>query len=146
MACSSNVRRMRRSATWMPASLGILPIPDPRTWPPAARERFRKLTGDCGPLDVFIFTSGPAASMYLQDAVTGVGILDVDPSGWHVEDGYPAFHFDAKSVEEYSRRLTACGYAVRVVELAGHGAGGAGNATRAEVIDIASARRGTRVL
>ncbi len=131
--------------TWASASMGTVPIPDPRTWPAGVRERFRELAGDCGPLDVCIFTSGLAASMYLQDAVTAVGILDVDPSEWHTEGGYPAFHFDARSVEEYSRRLTACGYAVRVVKLAGHGAETAENAVRAEVIDI-SARRGKGVV
>jgi hypothetical protein len=97
-------------------------------------------------LDVFIFTSGPAASMYLQDAITGVGILEVDPSGFHVEDGYPALHFPSNDVEEYSRRLSVCGYSVRVVEMAGQNAGSAANRARAAVVNIASARRGRRVL
>jgi hypothetical protein len=131
--------------TWAPSAASILPIPDPRTWPAGVRRRFRELAGDCGPLDVCIFTSGHVASMYLQDAITAVGIFDVDPSGWHAEDGYPAFHFDARDVEEYSRRLTACGYTVRVVALAGNGAETAGNtARRAEVVEISSARREKR--
>ena len=132
--------------TRTPGALGRLPIPDPRTWPDGVRERFHELTGDCSPLDVFIFTSGPAASMYLQDAITGVGILEVDPSGFHVEDGYPALHFPSNDVEEYSRRLSVCGYSVRVVEMAGQNAGSAANRARAAVVNIASARNGQKVL
>jgi hypothetical protein len=139
MARFSNVRLR---ASWTSAAIGSLPIPDPRTWPAGARERFREMTGECGPLDVFIFTSGPVASFYLHDAVTAAGILEVDPSGWHTEDGYPALHFPSSEVEEYSRRLTACGYAVRVIEMAGGGAENGVKAAPAPVIDIASARRG----
>lgn len=142
MGCASNVRRARRKAAWAPAMIGILPIPDPRTWPTGARERFREITGVCGPLDVFIFTSGPTAAMYLQDAVTALGILGVGPAEWRTDEGYPVFQFRADRAVEYSQILTACGYTVRVVELTQRCERNSGGAKRAEVIDIASARRG----
>jgi len=124
--------------------MGALPIPDPRLWPAGVRERFRELAGDCGPLDICIFVAGATSSMFLQDAISAAGLLPVNPSEWHIEDGYPAFHFPSSRAEEYGRRLTACGYAVRVIEMAGSRAEGGGNAARAEVVDIASARRGRR--
>jgi hypothetical protein len=105
------------------------------------RERFRELAGECGHLDVSIFSFGSTAVMYLQDAITALGILDVDPSGWHAKDGYPAFYFDAERVCEFSQRLAACGYAVRVLEPANPSGRIGARAARAEVIDIASARR-----
>ena len=140
MGSVPNVHRMRRQV-WTPAAIGDLPIPDPRTWPAGVRERFHELAGDCGPLDVCIFVFGSTAAFYLQDAVTACGILDVDPSGWHTEDGYPAFHFNSERVEEYSQRLAACGYTVRLVEPEARCKTTAGSAARAAVIDIASARR-----
>jgi hypothetical protein len=125
----------------MPAAIQDIPIPDPRTWPAGVRERYRELAGDCGPLDVVIFVFGRIAAFYLADAVTACGILDIDPSGWHVEDGFPAYHFSSGRIEEYSRRLTACGYAVRIIEPGGHDERAAAGAPRAAVINIASARR-----
>jgi hypothetical protein len=53
--------------------------------------------------------------MYLQDAVTALGILDVDPAEWHPEGGYPAFCFGKERVENFNQRLAACGYAVRII-------------------------------
>jgi hypothetical protein len=126
--------------------IGVLPIPDPRTWPAEARGRFRELRGNCGPLDVCIFVSGRIASIYLFDAVTALGILEIDPSEWHTEDGYPAFHFDSEKIGEYSQRLTACGYAVRIFEPAEHSERSAGSAARAVIINIASARRRRNIL
>lgn len=146
MGRSSKVRSMQRTAHCTPAAIGSLPIPDPRTWPAGVRERFRELRGDCGPLDVSIFVSGPVASMYLQDAVTAIGILAVDPSDWHTEDGYPALQFDSEKIGEYSQRLTACGYAVRIFEPAEHSERTAGSAAHAVVINIASARRRRNIL
>jgi len=146
VASSCNPREMRPRAPWRAAMIGVLPIPDPRTWPAEARERFSELRGNCGPMDICIFVSGRVASMYLQDAVTALGILEMDLSGWHTEDGYPAFHFDAEKVGEHSRRLEACGYAVRIFEPTEHSERTAGSAARAKVIDIVSARRGRSIL
>jgi len=128
--------------------IGVLPIPDPRTWPAEARERFRELRGDCGPLDICIFVSGRVASLYLQDAVTALGVLEVDPSDWHTEDGYPAFHFDSAKIGEHTRRLAACGYAVKMFEPTEHSERAAEGAARAgaAVISIASARHGRNIL
>lgn len=141
MSYSAKVHSIGWRQTWTPAALGDLPIPDPRAWPAGVRARYHELTGDCGPLDVFIFISGATAAMYLQDAVTALGILDVDPSMWHTEDGYPAFHFDPERVQEYCRRLSACGYAVRIIEPEGRAERPTGRAAGAAVVDIASARR-----
>lgn len=142
MDCSSNLRRIRRRVPWTPTAIGDLSIPDPRTWPAGVRERFHELAGDVGPLDITIFVFGPTAAFYLADAVTACGILDVDdPSGWHTEDGYPALQFDSARIEEYRRRLAACGYAVRVIEPKGRSEQTAAGAPRAAVISIASARR-----
>lgn len=137
---------MHGRAARTPAAIGFLPIPDPRTWPLEVRERFRELTGNASTLDVFIFVSGPRAVMYLQDAVTAIGILDVDPSGWHTEGGYPALCFDALRISEYSQRLTACGYAVRTLEQPEPSEPSTTKAPRAEVIDIANARRRRKAL
>jgi hypothetical protein len=126
--------------------IGVLPIPDPRTWPAEVREGFRKLRGDCGPMDICIFVSGRLASMYLQDAVTACGLFAIDPSEWHIEDGFPAFCFGSAQIGEYSRTLEACGYAVRIFEPTEHSERTAGSAARAEVINIASARRGRSIL
>ena len=123
----------------LPSMIGELPIPDPRTWPTEATARFRELTGPCGSLDVFIFVSGPAAAMYLHDSVAALGILDVDPSEWHTEGGYPAFQFAAKRISEYSRRLTQCGYNVRIVGMAGTQQS-VGMEPRAEIVEISSGR------
>ena len=137
---------MRGKPACTPAAIGYLPIPDPRTWPVEARETFRELRGDCSPLDVLIFVFGRRAAMYLQDAVTAIGILDVDPSGWRTDGGYPALCFDTERIAEYSKRLTACGYAVRILERAELQERSTSTAPRAEVIDIASARRGRKTL
>jgi hypothetical protein len=84
--------------------------------------------------------------MYLQDAVTALGILEIDPSDWHAEWGYPAFRFDSEKITEYSRRLAACGYGVKILEPTEHSERTAGSSARAEVIDIGSARRGRSIL
>jgi DNA mismatch repair ATPase MutS len=97
-------------------------------------------------LDVSIFVSGTVASLYLQDAVTAAGILEIDPSEWRTEDGYPALQFDSEKIGEYSQRLTACGYAVRILEPAEHSQRSPGSAARAVIINIASARRGRNIL
>jgi hypothetical protein len=145
LACSSKVRNMHRKAACTPAAIGFLPIPDPRTWPVEARDAFRELRGDCSPLDVFIFVFASRAAMYLQDAVTAIGILEVDPSGWHTEGGYPFLEFESSRVTEYGQRLTASGYSVRIVKRDGQGSAGSGP-PRAQVVDIASARPKRKIL
>lgn len=93
MASSSGVRRIgARQYASVAANLGVsLPIPDGRAWPEDVRVWFHKATGECGPLDVFIFNHGQVACMYLQDAVTAAAILEVDASEWFTERGYPIF-------------------------------------------------------
>ena len=128
------------------AMVGEFPIPDPRAWPAEAKARFKELTGACESLDVHIFVSNSAAVMLMADAVTALGILDVDPSEWHVEGGYPAFQFSPERVREYSRRLTQCGYRVHIVgapEMAGQNVE---KTRRAEVVEITSARRGRKTV
>jgi hypothetical protein len=138
---------MRRRTSFAPTGISYLPIPDPRTWPVEARERFRALTGASGALDVFIFVSGPFAAMYLQDAVTAAGILEIEPSEWQTEGGYPAFCFHSERVQEYAGKLTSAGYAVQVLEPAEQireqptESGG-----RAEVISIARGWARWRIL
>ena len=128
------------------AAIGDLHIPDPRTWPAGVRERFCELRGNCGLLDVSIFVSGPTAAMFLSDAITAAGVLEIDPSEWHIEGGYPALQFDSKKLGAYGQRLTACGYVVRSLEPTEHSERTAGSAARTAVIDIASARRGRNIL
>jgi hypothetical protein len=137
---------MQRTAHCTPAAIGFLPIPDPRTWPAGVRERFSELRGNCGPLDISIFVSGTVASLYLQDAVTAAGILEIDPSEWRTEDGYPALQFNSERIGEFSQRLTACGYVVRILEPTQHSERSAGSAARAVIINIASARRRRNIL
>lgn len=147
MGCSSKVRRIRRAPVRTPTALGSVPIPDPRTWPSEVREQISRLRGNCSPLDICIFVSGRTAAMYLQDAVTAIGVLDVDPSEWQTEGGYPALCFDAKRVPEYESRLRACGYAVRVGDLRDRPAESTSTkAPRAQVIDIARARSRRKTL
>ncbi|MGA2266931.1 MAG: hypothetical protein ABSH44_00550 [Bryobacteraceae bacterium] len=74
------------------------------------------MTGGAGPLDVFLFDHDRVAALYLQDAVTAAAILDIDPSEWHTERGYPAFVFDAARIGEIQRCLDICGYNVNVLE------------------------------
>lgn len=129
-----------------PAAIGDLRIPDPRLWPEGARERFCKWRGNCGPLDLSIFVFGPTAAMFLSDAITAAGVLEIDPSEWHIEGNYPAFWFNVEKLGAHGHRLAACGYTVRVLEPADHGERTAGNAARAKVVDIASARYGRSLL
>jgi hypothetical protein len=142
---SSNVRRIsRKRQQSVSAGIGVLPIPDPRTWPANIREWYLDATGGCGPLDVFIFNYGTMAAMYLQDAVTALGVLSVDVSEWHTERGFPAFLFDAAKVDEFSRQLRLCGYAVRILQPA-EGNKRAGRPKRARVIEIAAGRERSTV-
>jgi hypothetical protein len=76
--------------------------------------------------------------MYLQDAVTAAALLNVEESEWHTEGGYPAFDFPAEKIAAFDRRLTLCGYSVRIVPLTSSGA--PVRRTRAEVVSIAEAR------
>ncbi|MDR3702000.1 MAG: hypothetical protein P4L56_20295 [Candidatus Sulfopaludibacter sp.] len=78
--------------------------------------------------------------MYLQDAVTALGILEVDASEWRTEAGYPIFVFERGRIAEISHRLGLCGYVVQVLEPTGEQK----TAARAQVIDIACGRRGTQ--
>jgi hypothetical protein len=72
-------------------SIGMLPIPDRRHWPGEIRTWFRNATGECGPLDIFIFAYGQVGGLYLQDAVTAAAVLEVDASEWHTARGFPVF-------------------------------------------------------
>ena len=115
MASSSNVGRSKAIPvrTSAGAGIGVLSIPDPRTWPAAIRQWYRNAAGDCGPLEVFIFNFGETAAMFLHDAITGAGLLGAAEFEWHVEAGYPAFIFDVAKIEEFTRRLSQAGYIVR---------------------------------
>jgi hypothetical protein len=53
--------------------------------------------------------------MYLADAVTALGVLDVLPDEWHTDEGFPVFRFNRAKVEEFRIRLSLCGYNVRVL-------------------------------
>ena len=118
MSRPAKIRAWERCTSNMPAAIGSLPIPDPRRWPVNVRNWYRQVTGDDrGTLHVFIFHHSPMmAAMYLQDAVTAIGILDVDPSEWHVENGFPSFQFVPEKIGDYSRRLRAAGYVVGVLK------------------------------
>jgi hypothetical protein len=142
LACSARIRGWkRRTSGYTPAAIGFLPIPDPRTWPVDVRNWYRQVTGDAhGPLHVFIFHHGPVAELVLQDAVTALGILEVDPSEWHIEDGFPAFQFTSERIDEYSHRLRAAGYIVGVLNPIEKGAQTTEKTERAAVINIASVR------
>jgi hypothetical protein len=107
----ANVRPTSRR-NWCVA--GDLPIPDPRSWPAEIRKWFREITAGAGPRDVFIFERKAAAEMYLVDAVTALGVLDVSPSEWHTDEGFPLFRFRRSRIEEFRIRLAMCGYTVRV--------------------------------
>ena len=137
MASSSRSRRTRRSTT--PPWINSLPIPDPRTWPAAEKERFCELTGTSDPLDVFFFNFGQESALFLHDAVTAAALLDVDPDGWHIEQGFPVYRFPSQQIEEYAQRLAAYGYTPKMIRM---GSIPAKIRPRAEVIDIGSFKQG----
>lgn len=140
MASSSNIRRIgikRQSGT--SAGLGFLPVPDPRSWPEEILTWFRKATGECGPLDVFIFNHGQVAALYLQDAVTAAAVMEIDISEWRTERGYPVFCFDPERIGEIQHRLGIVGYEVRVLEPAEQQKQ-AKQSRRAKVLNIAVGR------
>ena len=137
----SNVRQESGTERRAHTDASSLPIPDPRQWPAHARAWLREVKGEnAGPWDVAIFHSSLLAAMYLEDAVTALGILDVEPSGWDVDGGFPIFAFDSRRVDEYSQHLTACGYVVRVFEPIGKAQKSIRQLSRAPVVDIAIAR------
>lgn len=114
---SSGVRRIgTKQFSGITAGIGVLPIPDPRTWPEEIRAWFRKATGECAPLDVFIFNHGQVACLYLQDAITAAAVMEIDISEWHTERGYPVFVFDPGRIGEVQHQLGIVGYEVRVLE------------------------------
>ncbi len=118
MTSSSNTRRtMASRRPNSKVAIGVLPIPDPRTWPEEICSWFRGETGECGPLDVFVFHHGQVAACYLQDAITAGAILDIDASEWHTERGYPAFFFAPSRIGEIQHRLGICGYVVHVLQV-----------------------------
>lgn len=145
MASSSGVRRIgARQYASVAANLGVsLPIPDGRAWPEDVRVWFHKATGECGPLDVFIFNHGQVACMYLQDAVTAAAILEVDASEWFTERGYPIFCFDPKRIGEIQHRLGIVGYTVHVLEPA-EGPKRPSPRKRGKVLNIAVGREKAR--
>jgi hypothetical protein len=124
-----------------PVALGALPIPDPRFWPIKVRRWFSQVCGDDGNLGVVILDHGDFGVMIMRDAITALGIFEVQKSEWHTEDGYPAFEFAAEKISYYARLLTQTGYNVRVVQVASRPAGGSFRIrTRGEVVSIAIAR------
>jgi len=135
---SSNIRRRSSGAS----SIGALPIPDPRTWPDEIRARFRNAAGECGPLDISIFDYGQVAACYLADAITCAAMLEVDPSEWHTERGYPVFCFHPERIGEIQHRLGVCGYTVHVLSPEEHRKQ---PRKRGAVVSIASAREKERI-
>jgi hypothetical protein len=99
-----------RKPAGTPSAIGDLRIPDPRLWPEGVRERLCKWRGNCGPLDLSIFVFGSTAAMFLSDAITAAGVIEIGPSEWHTEENYPAFCFDSERIGAYSQTLAACGY------------------------------------
>lgn len=143
MGCLSKVCRMkRRGSAAGTVAIGALPIPDPRLWPMEVRQWLRRVSGDSAPFGVLIFDRGDIGAMYLQDAVTALGILGLEDAEWHTEDGYPAFEFAAEKIADFARLLTSCGYSVRVVQMAGRKNAGRSIdlRTRGEVVCIATAK------
>lgn len=123
-----------------PTAIGLLPTPDPRTWPDEICAWFRGATGECGPLDVFVFNHGQVAACYLQDAITAGAILDVDASEWHTERGYPAFFFAPSRIGEIQHRLGICGYVVHVLQVGKEQQKQPCNRKLAPVVSISSVR------
>ena len=113
MASLSKVRET--STTIATASSGSLPYPDPRAWPKGVRDWFCAVRGNCVPLDIFIFNHGNSAAMYLQDAITAQCILNVEPSEWQIDQGYPAFVFHPAKIDAIRRFLEKVGYSVKVM-------------------------------
>ena len=140
MGCSSKIHRIRRgSASSLPPAIGSLPIPNSLIWPQEIRDWFRDVLGESGPFTVLIFHRGNLGGMYLQDAVTAAALLEVEDAEWHTEGGYPAFEFPAEKIAAFERRLTLCGYSVRIVPMTTSGTEVRAH-SRAEVIDIARGR------
>ena len=135
---SSNVRRGGAKRRRTPGSPSKLSFPDPRRWPAEAVRVHRELKRGCGPWDVAIFEHEYCASMYLEDAVTAVMLLDIDPAEWHVENGYPVFTFAKNRIEGFCRRLTGVGYRVRLLNPIGDELP---LTTPANVFDIEAARK-----
>ena len=122
-----------------------LPIPDPRWWPVNVRAWLREVKGEhAGPWDVAIIAVGQSAAMWLEDAVLALGILDVEPAGWNVDGGYPIFAFNSGRIEEFSQCLTACGFGVRVFAPIRKEQKVTRQSSRAQVVDIATARAKVR--
>ncbi len=125
---------------------GALPIPDPRAWPAEICSWYKGITGKCGPRDVFIFQRKAVGEMYLADAVTALGILDVRPDEWHTEDGYPVFIFERSRIADFQLRLAGCGYSPRIlVEVARTAADQTKKRGRADIVDISRAGGGKGV-
>lgn len=134
------MRRDSRSQTGGPrASFNLpgFPVPDPRHWPSEIRAQLLALKRD--PWVVVIFDFGDVASIFCEDAVAALALLDdVEPGQWSTAGGFPSLSFDAAEIEEYSRRFAACGFSVRL-EREGYEQV-ATPTHRAEVIDIAAVR------
>jgi hypothetical protein len=116
LGVSKQARQFERGQrSGIPSGTGVLPVPDPRTWPDYIRVWYRQATGAANPLQVFIFDHGPMAALYLQDALTAAAILEIDPGEWCVEAGYPVFVFAPARIPEIRRRLSAAGYQISVL-------------------------------
>ena len=50
------------------------------------------------------FSANQSVEMYLADAMTALGILDVSPDEWHTDQGYPVFVFEPGRITEIQLR------------------------------------------
>ena len=142
MGYSSEACNIRRQGyATGPVALSELPVPDPRLWPPEIRQWFHRASRDDGTFGVLIFDCGTTGAMILRDAITALGILEIEEGEWHVEDGYPAFEFAAEKIAYFARRLTLAGYNVRVVQAPIPRTGRSiGMRARGRVVSIGAAR------
>jgi hypothetical protein len=119
----------------------VFPIPDPRLWPLEVCAWLREVKGaNQGPWDIAILDYGPHAAVFLEDAVTALGILDIDSSEYSTAEGFPVIRFAPCRLYEFRIRLSAAGFRVRVCGPVNRGKQVTGQTRRAAVIDIAAAR------
>jgi hypothetical protein len=124
------------------AGVSKFPIPDPRLWPNSIREWLRGVKGaDARWNDVVIFDCGDCGALYLEDAIIAAQLVDANPAGWNVDEGFPCLVFDSSLIGECERLLSARGYRVRVDGSEQQPKKPAKRRRRAKVIDIAAARQ-----
>jgi hypothetical protein len=118
------------------------PIPDPRLWPSSIRDWLRRVKGaDARWNDVVIFDCGDCGALYLEDAIIAAQIIDANPAGWNVDEGFPCLVFDSALIGEYGRLLSARGYRVRVDGSEQQPKKATKRRRCAKVIDITTARQ-----